>query len=66
MGLDFLERAITNNNALEGKGLLQLINNGAGLVLLDEADDCVEEQQGANNTEVNPVLEASGKKRSSL
>lgn len=40
--IDFSELAITENNCLERKSLLQFIDNGAGLELLDETDGSVE------------------------
>lgn len=55
-GLDLLERAITQNNGLEGKRLLKLLDDGTSLELLDETDGGVEDEQGANDTEINPVL----------
>jgi hypothetical protein len=40
--VDFSELAITENNCLERKSLLQFVDNGAGLELLDETDGSVE------------------------
>lgn len=54
--LDLLEGTITQNNGLEGKSLLQLVDDGTGLVLLDETDSGVKQKQTADDTEINPVL----------
>jgi hypothetical protein len=43
MGLNFAETAATKNSGLESKGLLQLIDDGAGLELLYEPNDCVQQ-----------------------
>lgn len=40
--IDFSELAITENNCLERKSLLQFVDNGTGLELLDETDGSVE------------------------
>jgi hypothetical protein len=64
--LDFLQPAITEDGGLERECLFQLLDNGAGLVFLDEADKGVEQEQGADDPEVDPVLETSGENGSSL
>lgn len=65
-GLKLLQGAITQDNSLESEGLLQFLDDGTGLEFLDETDTGVEQEQGANNTEVDPVLETSGQDGSSL
>lgn len=40
--IDFSELAITENNCLERESLLQLVDNGTGLELLNETDGSVE------------------------
>jgi hypothetical protein len=42
-GLDFLQLAITEDCGLEGERLLELLDDGAGLVFLEEADEGVEQ-----------------------
>ena len=42
--LDFLQFAITENSGLESEGLLELGDDGTGLVLLDETNKSVEEK----------------------
>ena len=64
--LDFAELAITEHHGLESEGLLELIDNGAGLEFLDETDAGVEQQQTADDTEVDPIGETGGKHGSSL
>lgn len=65
-GLDFLELAVTENGSLERERLLQFGDDGAGLEFLDEADGGVEEQQSADDTEVDPVLETGSEHGGSL
>jgi hypothetical protein len=65
-GFDFLEGSVTENGGLESKSLLQLLDNGTSLVFLDETDKGVEQQQGANDTEIDPILKTSSKDSSSL
>jgi len=60
-GFDFLELAVTEDGGLESERLLQFLDNGAGLVLLDEADGGVEQEQGANDTEIDPILKTGSK-----
>lgn len=57
--LDFIESAAAENSCLQGQSLLELVDNGTRLEFLDETDGCVEQKQGANNTEIYPILEAS-------
>jgi hypothetical protein len=60
-GFDFLELAVTEDGGLESESLLEFFDNGAGLVFLDETDGGVEQQQGANNTEIDPILKTGSK-----
>jgi len=65
-GLDLLQSTVTEDNSLESKGLLQFLNNGTSLILLDETNTRVEQEQGANHTEINPILKTSSKDSSGL
>ncbi|PTD13270.1 hypothetical protein FCULG_00004147 [Fusarium culmorum] len=60
-GLDLLESAITEDNSLESKSFLELLDNGTSLVLLNEANTCVKKEKSANDTEINPVFKTSSK-----
>jgi hypothetical protein len=64
--LNLLEGTVTENNSLESKSLLQLVDNGTGLVLLDETNGGVKQKKGADDTEINPILETGSKNGSSL
>lgn len=50
------ELAVTEDGSLESERLLQFLDNGTSLVFLDETDSCVKQQEGANDTEINPIL----------
>lgn len=65
-GFNFLEFTITQNGSLESKGFLQFVDNGPSPVFLGEADNGVEQQQGADDTEIDPILQAGGKEGSKL
>lgn len=65
-GLNLLEGTVTEDNSLEGKGLLQFLDNGTSLELLDETDTGVKQQKSANDTEINPILETGSQNGSSL
>lgn len=64
--VDLEESTVTEHHGLERERLLELVDDGAGLELLHETDDGVEEQQRADDTKVDPVLESGGEKSSSL
>jgi hypothetical protein len=64
--LNLLEGTVTENNSLKSESLLQLVDDGTSLVFLDETNGGVEQQKGANDTEINPILETGGKNGSSL
>jgi hypothetical protein len=64
--LDFKESSVTENHSFQGKGLLQLVHNRTGLELLDEADCGVQQEQGTDNTEIDPIFETCSKNSSSL
>ena len=64
--LHFEETSVTENNSLQGQGLLQLVDNRTGLEFLDETDSGVEEEKGANDTEIDPILKTCSKNSSSL
>jgi hypothetical protein len=65
-GLNLLEGAVTEDNSLESQSLLQFVDNGTGLVLLEETNAGVEQQKTANDTEIDPILETGSKDGSSL
>jgi hypothetical protein len=58
--------AIAQDNSLEGERLLELLHDRAGLELLHETDNGVEQQETANDAKVDPVLETGGKDGGSL
>ena len=64
--LNLLKLAVTEDSGLESKSLLQLLDDGASLEFLDETDASVEQKQGADDTEVDPILETGSKNGSSL
>ena len=64
--LDLLQLAVTKNGGLESKSLFQFLDNRAGLEFLDETDAGIEQQQGANDTEIDPILETGSKDSGSL
>lgn len=65
-GLNLLEGAVTEDDGLESERLLQLLDDGTSLELLDEANAGVEQEQRADDTEIDPILETGGKDGSSL
>ena len=58
--LDLGERAVTEDSGLEGERLLELGDDGTGLVFLDETNEGVEQEQTADDTEIDPILETGG------
>jgi hypothetical protein len=64
--LDLLEGTVTENDSLESESLLQLVDNGTGLVFLEETDTGVKQEQSANDTEIDPILETGSENSSSL
>ena len=65
-GLNLLEGTVTENDSLESKSLLQLLDNRTGLVFLNETNTGVKQQQGADDTEINPILETGSQNSGSL
>lgn len=65
-GLDLEQTTITEYHSLEGKGLLELVDNRSGLEFLDESNTGVEQQESADDTKVDPILEPSSKNSRSL
>jgi len=63
---NFLELTITKNSGLEGERFLQFGDDGAGLVFLNETDSGVEQEQGADDTEVDPILKTGSEHGSGL
>ena len=51
--LNFLELAVTENGSLEGKSLLEFVDNGTGLELLYETDRGVEQKKTWKDTEIS-------------
>ena len=64
--LNLKETTVTEDDSLQCKSLLQLVDNRSCLEFLDETDSGVEEEKGANNTEIDPILETCGENGSSL
>ena len=65
-GLDLLQSTVTEDDSLESKSLLEFLDDRTSLVFLDETDRGVEQEQGANDTEIDPILETSSQNSSSL
>lgn len=65
-GLNLLEGAITEDDSLKGKSLLEFLDDGTGLVFLEETDAGVEHEQSADDTEIDPILETGSKNSGSL
>ena len=66
VGLNLAEKTITEHHSLESQCLLQLIDDTSSLEFLDEADSGVEQEQGTDDTKINPILKTSGEEGSSL
>jgi hypothetical protein len=65
-GLNLVETAVAQNSRLESKGFLQFIDNGSSLEFLDESDGCVQQEEGADHTKIDPVLETGSEHGGSL
>ena len=52
--------------AQRSNSLLELVDDGTSLELLNETDSGVEKQQSADDTEVDPVFETSSQDSSRL
>ncbi|TFA98674.1 hypothetical protein CCMA1212_009581 [Trichoderma ghanense] len=65
-GLDLLEGTVTEDNSLESERLLQLLDDGTSLELLDETNTGVEQKKTADDTEIDPVLKTGSQNGSSL
>ncbi|ROW06561.1 hypothetical protein VMCG_04318 [Cytospora schulzeri] len=65
-GLKLLQGTVTKDNSLQGESLLEFVDNATSLEFLDETDTGVEQEQGANDTEINPILKTSSQDGSSL
>ena len=63
---NFLELTVTKNSGLESESLLQFGDDGTCLVFLNETDSGVEQEQGADDTEVDPILKTGSKHGSGL
>ena len=63
---DLEEPTVTENDGLQSQSLLELVDDRPGLEFLDETDGGVEKEQGADDTEVHPILESGGENGSSL
>lgn len=64
--LNLLEGAITENDSLEGKSLLEFLNNGTSLEFLNETNTSVKQEKSANDTEIDPILETGSENSGSL
>jgi len=64
--LNFSEVTVTEHSSLKSKSLLQLSDDGAGLEFLDETNAGVEQEQTADDTEINPILETGSQDGSGL
>ena len=64
--LNLEETSITENNSLEGKSLLELLDDRTGLELLDETDEGVEQEETTDDTEINPILKTGSENSGSL
>ena len=64
--VDLDKSTVSKHDGLESEGLLELVDDGAGLVLLNETDGGVEEKQGDDDAKVDPILKTCGKKSGSL
>ena len=58
--LNLGETTVAQHDGLERQRLLELLDNGPGLEFLHEADGSVEQEQGADDAKVDPVLETGG------
>jgi len=65
-GLNLEQTTITENDGLQGESLLELVDDRAGLEFLDETNCGVEQKQGADDAEIDPVLETGSEHSSSL
>ncbi len=65
-GLNLLEGAITENDSLEGKSLLEFLDNRTSLEFLNETDTSVKQEKSANDTEIDPILETGSENSGSL
>jgi hypothetical protein len=65
-GFNLDQVAVTKDGSLESKSFLEFLDNGAGLELLDETDGGVEQEKGADDTEIDPVLKTGGEDSGSL
>jgi hypothetical protein len=65
-GLNLLEGTVTENDSLESESLFEFFDNGTSLEFLDETDSGIEQEQSANDTEIDPVLETGGQNSGSL
>ena len=63
---DLKEPTVTEDDGLERQSLLELVDDRPRLEFLDETDGGVEEEQGADDTKVHPILESGGEYGSGL
>lgn len=63
---DFLQSAIAQHGGLERERLFQFVDNGAGLEFLNETDSRVEQQQGADDAKIDPILQTGGENSGGL
>lgn len=65
-GFNLNKTTVAENDGLEGKSLFQFIDDRTGLEFLDETNTGVEQEETANDTEIDPILETGSKNSSSL
>ena len=48
--------SVTGDSGLQSKGLFESVDDVAGLIFLTKADNRIEKEESADDTEVNPIL----------
>jgi hypothetical protein len=66
MGLNLIKTTLTENSRLQGKRLFQFIDNRSGLEFLYKTNPSIQQEEGTDNAEVNPVFETGSKNSCSL
>lgn len=66
LSIDLGQISIASDIGLERQSLLEAFDDIAGMKLLSEANNCVEQQKAADDAEVNPVLQTSSQKSRAL
>lgn len=63
---NFPQSTAPEDNSLESKGFLEFVDNRTGLEFLNKTDAGIQQEQSADDTEVNPILETSSQNGGSL